>query len=79
MLHAGSFATSATDWRVLNSRVAPALRRLHEAGYRIVVFSNQGGVQGKLDGARADIFKGYFENFIASVRRGGCAFPPSVR
>jgi DNA 3'-phosphatase len=34
----GSFAANANDWRLLHGRAAAALRELHDAGYRIVVF-----------------------------------------
>ena len=35
---------SSLDWDVLSQRVPTKLRRLHTDGYRIVVFTNQGGV-----------------------------------
>lgn len=38
------FPKSATDWRLLNSRVAPNLAALQEQGYIFVVFTNQAGV-----------------------------------
>ena len=42
------FATSYTDWKLL-PHVNSKLRELHRAGYKIVIFSNQGGIRrGKL-------------------------------
>jgi len=65
--HRGSFAADASDWQVWNERVVPVMRRLHGAGYRLVVFSNQGGIKGALEGKRAAITKGYFDAFIATA------------
>lgn len=38
------FPKSPTDWRLLNSRVAPNIASLAEQGYIFVVFTNQAGV-----------------------------------
>ena len=67
VLHASDFATHAGDWRVFNDRVFPVLRRLHTDGYRLVVFSNQGGIKSALDGKRASTTKGYFDAFAAAL------------
>lgn len=38
------FPKSPTDWRLLNSRVAPNLAELNSQGYTFVIFTNQAGV-----------------------------------
>lgn len=38
-----TFPTSERDWVFFNDHVAPTLRRLHEQGYTLVIFSNQAG------------------------------------
>ena len=68
MLHRGSFASDAADWRPWNERVFPVLRRLHASGYRLVVFSNQNGIKGALEGKRAATMKGYFDAFCTQAR-----------
>ena len=39
-----TFAKNASDWLFWHERVPTKLRRLVADGYRIVVFTNQGGV-----------------------------------
>ena len=39
-----NFATSSNDWTWWDDKVLPKLKKLHADGYRIVVFTNQGGV-----------------------------------
>jgi hypothetical protein len=41
------------DFMFWSPEVAPKLRKLHAAGYKIVIFTNQGGVKGALQGKRA--------------------------
>jgi bifunctional polynucleotide phosphatase/kinase len=67
VLHQGTFATHAGDWRALNDRVFPVLRRLHSAGYRLVIFSNQGGIKTALTGKRVATVKGYFDAFASAL------------
>jgi len=39
------FAKDAHDWLILNDKVAPKIREYHDKGYKIVIFTNQGGIQ----------------------------------
>jgi len=52
--------------------VAPALRALHAKGFKIVIFSNQNGIKGALEGnsagtGTADTFRKRFDAFAAEV------------
>lgn len=40
----GKFPKNADDWEWQYKEVPVKLKSLHEDGYRIVIFSNQGGV-----------------------------------
>ena len=42
-----SFATSPTDWQWFHSSVPSALQALHQQGYKIVIISNQRGIETK--------------------------------
>ena len=39
------FGQGADDWLFLNDKVAPKLKELHDAGTKVVFFTNQGGVE----------------------------------
>lgn len=41
------FAKSRNDWRWLLPEVAPKLKELHSQGYKVVVFTNQAGIEKK--------------------------------
>lgn len=47
------YAATADDFKPLNEHVGRVLRALHESGYKICIFSNQGGVKSALEGSRA--------------------------
>ena len=49
--------TDLGDFVPWNPRVPPKLRALHDAGYKVVIFSNQGGVKGAMEGKRADVVR----------------------
>ena len=38
------FATNYDDWQILYNEVPGKLKKLHESGYKIVIFTNQAGV-----------------------------------
>ncbi|ELR22122.1 DNA 3'phosphatase [Acanthamoeba castellanii str. Neff] len=50
------FPQSRTDWQWMYSSIPDALRRLHRSGFKIVIFTNQGGI--KKSEAKADEIKG---------------------
>lgn len=39
-----TFAVDSDDWDFLFPEVKPKLQQLHKDGFRIVIFTNQGGV-----------------------------------
>ena len=43
----GAFASSPTDWQWFAPSVPASLRSLHEQGYKIVIISNQRGIESK--------------------------------
>ncbi|QDZ23293.1 bifunctional polynucleotide phosphatase/kinase [Chloropicon primus] len=45
-----TFAISAQDWCAFNPKVFKVMEKLHRDGYRLVVFSNQGGISKKVRG-----------------------------
>jgi bifunctional polynucleotide phosphatase/kinase len=53
----GYMVTDVNDFVDWSADVAPTLRRLHATGYKIVIFSNQGGVKGAMTGKRADVVR----------------------
>jgi bifunctional polynucleotide phosphatase/kinase len=59
--------TDLSDFVPWNPHVAPKLRALHECGYKIVIFSNQGGVKGATDGKRADVVRARLDAFAKEM------------
>jgi len=57
------FANRADDWQFLSGcgREAERAQALHALGFRLVLFSNQGGVRQALEGKRAGTVKGYIQ------------------
>lgn len=41
----GKFAKDADDWVLLYDKVPPKLKEYHEKGYKIVIMTNQGGIE----------------------------------
>jgi len=48
--------------------VKEALNALHESGYKIVIFSNQGMVKSAVDGKKAEQIRKRLEIFAKEVR-----------
>ena len=66
----GSFPKHSGDWKFLHVEVVPTLKRLHEAGYKICIFTNQNSIKSKLDGAAAKKVAyagGYCESMIRAA------------
>lgn len=41
----GKFPANRGDWEWWNARVPEKLKELHKSGYKIVIFTNQGGIE----------------------------------
>ena len=53
----GYVVSELDDFVFWSERVADAVRSVHARGHAVVIFSNQGGVKGALDGKRAEIVR----------------------
>lgn len=53
----GYLVSDLDDFVFWSDRVADVVRSVHKRGHSIVIFSNQGGVKGALDGKRADVVR----------------------
>ena len=53
----GYAVSELDDFVFWSPGVADALRSVHARGHAVVIFSNQGGVKGALDGKRADVVR----------------------
>ena len=72
----GTVARSADDWKPWNPHVLLKLQELHDKGFRLAIFSNQGGVRGKVDGKAAQMRMERVDNFMkraheTEVKKGG--------
>ncbi|GMI05175.1 hypothetical protein TrRE_jg10091 [Triparma retinervis] len=74
-------ATSTSEFRPYSDSVTSKIRSLHSDGYRVVIFSNQGGLGDKVEGGKADVVRGRldelggvwgvpFTAFVATGRSG---------
>jgi bifunctional polynucleotide phosphatase/kinase len=63
----GYMVTDVNDFVDWSADVAPTLRRLHATGYKIVIFSNQGGVKGAMTGKRADVVRRRIDAFARAA------------
>ena len=63
------FPRDASDWLLFHPNVITELQRLHEDGFRLVIFSNQGGIRSKLDGPLATRIKKRIDQILKEVRR----------
>jgi len=64
-----TFAVSRQDWKWLYPSVPAKLKELNEKGIKVVIFTNQGGINGKngFDASKANQIKGKIEDLIAEV------------
>lgn len=61
------FPRNADDWKFYNKKVPQIIKKYHEDGYTIVIFSNQGGIKSKLVGPMADKTKARLQNVIGKL------------
>jgi len=41
----GKFAKNADDWTILNDKVVPTIKEYYDKGFKIVIMTNQGGIE----------------------------------
>ena len=63
------FAQGRSDWKWLNDSVAPKLKQLHAEGKKLVIITNQSGINGKsgYDSTKERDICGKIEDVIAAV------------
>ena len=62
------FGTSRDDWKWFDASVPRKLAELHKAGYKLVIFSNQGGIGGKgYDETKARMICGKVDLLVAAA------------
>jgi len=64
---APGYSLTIADWQYYNDSVAPRLRQLHEDGYKLVIFTNQGNIRSALDGKRAQAVKAYIDDLLKDL------------
>lgn len=60
------FPIDFKDWKINSPEVTKSLRQLSNDGYKIVIFTNQGGVGNKK--VNEDLFKQKVENIIEVIK-----------
>eukprot|EP00434_Breviolum_minutum_P017643 symbB.v1.2.015573.t1/scaffold1168.1/size134142/2 len=65
---APGYHVTVSDWIFYNAAVPKKLKELHEQGFRLVIFTNQGNIRSALDGKRSTAFKGYVDAFLKEVK-----------
>ena len=67
------------DWRWFNSSVPKKLRELHDDGYALVIFTNQGFIQKAMLGANSTKIRGLVRNVLKDLdAQAGCHLPVQV-
>ncbi|CAE7884684.1 PNKP [Symbiodinium microadriaticum] len=64
---APGYQVTVSDWIFYSAAVPRRIAELHEQGFRLVVFTNQGNIRSALDGKRAEAFKGYVDDFAKKL------------
>lgn len=64
---APGYQVTVADWQYYNDDVAWKLRELHNEGYKIVIFTNQGNVRAALEGKRAQAVRGYVDALVGDL------------
>ncbi|KAJ3151556.1 hypothetical protein HDU89_001999 [Geranomyces variabilis] len=69
-------AKDANDWQFVHKTIPERFAALHDAGYRIVIFSNQRGIlDGKKTEKRKISFTGRVENLLLAIEDAGVKIP----
>eukprot|EP00439_Symbiodinium_sp_Y106_P078459 s1099_g17.t1 len=64
---APGYQVTVSDWIFYSEAVPRRIAELHDQGYRLVIFTNQGNIRSALDGKRAEAFKGYVDDFAKKL------------
>ena len=70
------YLATVGDFIFWSDEVRPKLRALHARGYKIIIFTNQGGVKGALQGKRAETVRTRIDEFAAEVAGRVVHVPP---
>ena len=62
----GIFARNSSDWVWWDPSVPKKLKEIHEDGYKIVIFSNQAGIEGGQ--VKPNVLKGKFIQLFKSLK-----------
>ncbi|EFN59940.1 hypothetical protein CHLNCDRAFT_133012 [Chlorella variabilis] len=65
----GTLVGTKNDWKWFNKAVPSVLQELHEDGYQLVIFSNQGGIKGALSGKASENVRGRVDNVLAALSK----------
>lgn len=65
---APGYQVTVADWMLYSGTVVPKLRELHDAGFKLVIFTNQGNIRTALEGKRALAVKAYIDAFLKEVK-----------
>lgn len=61
------FAKDDSDWKLFNKKVVGEVQKLAEAGYKVVIFSNQNGIKGALGGKMAEKVKSIAAQLVETL------------
>jgi len=69
----------ADDWKWLTATVPAKIKELHEGGYKLVIFTNQGSIKGAMLGAASDKIRAMIDNVLKGLSTAaGTAIPAQV-
>lgn len=61
------FPRTAEDWKLYNKGVPKVIKAFADDGYKVVIFSNQGGIKSALSGAMAQKTKARIDQVVAKL------------
>jgi bifunctional polynucleotide phosphatase/kinase len=68
------FPLGADDWKLYNNKVPEVVQQFSADGYKIVIFSNQGGIKGALNGKASENARARFNGVIGKLKVPVTAF-----